>query len=195
MVGLYPNNPHNGGLAALRKAIDTRENKTISTDTLLELTGCVLQNNIFEHSGNIFKQKQDTAIGTKMGSPFAVLFLADLEEQFLASSPLKPFVWWRYIDNIFMIWQYGEENLKNFLENLNSCHPTIKFTADYSYEKINFLDVQLTRCEDRLVTHQYRHASSCHVFHSKMSIPYSQTLRFNRICSEGALFDRRCNEL
>ena len=204
VVGLYPNIPHDGGLAALRKALDARENKTISTDTLLELTGCVLKNNIFEHNGNIFKQKQGTAIGTKMAPPYAVLFLADLEEQFLASSQLKPFVWWRYIDDIFMIWQHGEENLKLFLENLNSCHPTIKFTADYSSEKINFLDVQVTRCDDRLVTdlfvkatdtHQYLHASSCHVFHSKRSIPYSQTLRLNRICSEGALFDRRCNEL
>ena len=75
-----------------------------------------------------------------------------------------------------MILQHREENLKLFLENLNSCHPTIKFTADYSSEKINFLDVQVTRCVDHLVTdlfvkatdtHQCLHASSCHVFHSK----------------------------
>ena len=26
-------------------------------------------------------------------------------------------------------------------------------------------------------------------------LPYSQTLRLNRICSEGVFFDRRCNEL
>ena len=29
-----------------------------------------------------------------------------------------------------MLWQDGEENLKIFLEALNCCHPTIKFTAD-----------------------------------------------------------------
>ena len=44
-------------------------------------------------------------------------------------------------------------------------------------------------------THQYLHASSCHVFHSKKSIPFSQALRFNRICSENAFFDKRFNEL
>ena len=39
-------------------------------------------------------------------------------------------------------------------------------------------------------THQYLHASSCHV-----SIPFSQALRLNRIYSENAFFDKRCNEL
>ena len=44
-------------------------------------------------------------------------------------------------------------------------------------------------------THQYLEASSCHVFHSKRSIPYSQALRLNRICSKGSFFDKRCDEL
>ena len=44
-------------------------------------------------------------------------------------------------------------------------------------------------------THQYLEFSSCHVYHSKKSIPYSQALRFNRICSENRFFDERCNQL
>ena len=38
-------------------------------------------------------------------------------------------------------------------------------------------------------------ASSCHPDHCKTSIPYSQALRLNRICSDTSSFDRRCNEL
>ena len=38
------------------------------------------------------------------------------------------------------------------------------------------------------------HASSCHVYHSK-SIPYSQALHLNRICSENSFYNKRCNEL
>ena len=44
-------------------------------------------------------------------------------------------------------------------------------------------------------THQYLHATSCHAYHSKKSIPYSQALRFNRICSKNQVFDKRCNDL
>ena len=32
--------------------------------------------------------------------------------------------------------------------------------------------------------HQYLHASWCHISHCKKSIPFSQNLRLNRICSE-----------
>ena len=103
VVGLYPNIPHEDGLAALKKHLEKREEKPISTNSLLELTECVLKNNIFEHNESYFKQIQGTAIGTKMAPPYAILFMSELEETFLASSPLKPFVWWRYIDDIFMI--------------------------------------------------------------------------------------------
>ena len=34
VVGLYPFSPHDAGLEALRKALDNRENKNISTDLL-----------------------------------------------------------------------------------------------------------------------------------------------------------------
>ena len=196
--------PHDDGLTALKKALDKRADQSISSESILELADCVLKNNIFEHNSKTFKQKQGTAIGTKMAPPYAILFMSDLEDEFLKNSPLKPFVWWRYIDDIFMIWQHGEAKLQEFLKNLNSCHPTIKFTADHSPEKINFLDVQVIRHGDHLVTdlftkptdtHQYLHATSCHVFHSKRSIPFSQALRLNRICSEGKFFDKRCNQL
>ena len=107
-----------------------------------------------------------------------------------------------YVDDIFMLWQHGEKALKKFLEILNSYHPTIKSTANYS-RKISFLDVEVIK-GNQLVndlyikptdTHRYLHASSCHVFHSKKSIPYSQALRLNRICSENSFFDKRCNDL
>jgi len=139
-----------------------------------------------------------------MAPPYAILFMANLEEKFLSSCELKPFVWWRFIDDIFLIWQHGEESLVEFLANLNDCHNTIKFTSEYSEKSVNFLDVKITRQNDQLITdlfvkptdtHQYLHASSCHVFHSKKAIPYSQALRLNRICSDNSLFDKRCNEL
>ena len=48
-------------------------------------------------------------------------------------SGFQPLVWWCYIDDIFMIWEHGEEELQKFLETLNCYHSTIKFTAEYSW--------------------------------------------------------------
>ena len=73
--------------------------------------------------------------------PMPTFFMGDLEQNLLAQSPLKPLVWWRYIDDIFMIWPHGKEKLNEFVNLLNSSHETIKFTHEVSPSKINFLDV------------------------------------------------------
>ena len=139
-----------------------------------------------------------------MAPTYAIISMDSLEEYILSNSFLKPLVWWRYFDDIFIMWEHGEEELEKFLEILNCYHPTIKFTAEYSRAKINFPDITVIKKGNQFVTylyikltdtHQYLHASSCHVSHCKKSIPLSQALCLNRISSENAFFDKRCNEL
>ena len=69
---------------------------------------------------------------------------------------------------------------------------------------MRFLHVEVIKKGNQLVPdlyikptdiQQYLHASSCHGFYSKKSIPYSPALRINRICSENSFFDKRCNDL
>ena len=125
--------------------------------------------------------------------------MTDLEKRLLSDIDLKPYIWWRYIDDIFLIWEHGEESLKLFLEKINKIHPTIKFTADWSYSSVNFLDVKVIMKDGKIITdlyvkptdtHQYLDSSSCHPYHCKESTPYTQALRLN-----SAFFDQRCNEL
>ena len=91
-----------------------------------------------------------------------------------------------------------------FLEYLNSIHPTIKFTHKYSGESIEFLDVLVKREGNTIHTdlfvkdtdtHQFLHFSSCHPFHTKKGIPYSQAVRMRRICSRDEFFEKRSSDL
>ena len=50
VVGLYPSIPHQDGLDAIRSALSKRDDKTVSTESLLELAKIVLENNVFEHN-------------------------------------------------------------------------------------------------------------------------------------------------
>ena len=100
---------------------------------------------------------------------------------------------------MFFIWEHGEQSLEKFLNKLNTFHPTIKFTAEYSKEPINFLDVNLRLVEGELTTDLFvkptnTHQSS-HGYHCKKGIPCSRTLRLNRIRSDNKSFDKRCNNL
>ena len=152
VVGLYSNIPHGEGLASLPRFLETRHNKQISSDTLTELAEVFLKKNIFEFDEKTFKQKRTIVIGTKLASPYAFLFMADFEEKMLESFEKKPMIWWRYIDDILFIWEHGEESLKVFIEQVNMFHFTIKFTAEYSKEEVNFLDVNIKLIDEELKT-------------------------------------------
>ena len=55
--------PHEEGLEALKGVLEHREDKTISTDTLLELAHVVLKNNFFEFNGDFYQQLRGTPRG------------------------------------------------------------------------------------------------------------------------------------
>ena len=77
VVGLYPNMPQEEGLVSIRKHIDNRENKKVTTDTLVELADMILKNNYSQFLDKIFEQKRGTAVGTKFAPPYSILFMAD----------------------------------------------------------------------------------------------------------------------
>ena len=117
------------------------------------------------------KQLRGTAIETKFAPPYSILFIAELEEETLREVKLKPYLWWRYINDIFFIWEHGEEKLKEFIDVLNKKHPTIKLTTEWSKTQFIFLDVTASLENGKIKTdlyvettriHQYLHSSSCH---------------------------------
>ena len=108
VVGLYPNIPHEEGLSVLRKRLDNRMEKYISSDTLCDLAEVVLKNNNFKFGKKALKQKGGTAIGTKFAPPYSILFMVELEEEILGKAEFKPYLWWRYIDDIYFLWEHGE---------------------------------------------------------------------------------------
>ena len=83
------------------------------------------------------------------------------------------------------------------MDILNRYHPNIKFTSKYSRERTDFLDVEIIKEDNRLITdvfvkstdtHQYLYATCCYVYPSKKSMPHSQALHFNKIYSKNQFF-------
>ena len=204
VVGLYPHIPHEEGLETMKKYLDQRQDKSISTGHLCDLAKIILKNNFFENGSKVYHQKIGTAIGTKFAPPYANLFMAGLEEKLFLNTEFTPFLWLRYLDDIFCIWTQGIDKLKEFFEKLNSFHPTIKFTMEHSLQKIDFLDVTVIKNGSTLETdlfckktdtHQYLHSKSCHRNIYKRSIPYGQAVRLKRICSTEVTLTQRLQQL
>ena len=199
---LYTNIPHEEGISACSEALTSRTVQEPPTHDIIALINYILKKNNFVFGDKHYLQVHGTAMGTRMAPSYANLFMSELEKSLLSRpATAKPSVWWRYIDDIFIIWNHGEEEL---IEDLNTAHPTIKFTANWSYECIPFLDTLVILKDGTLFTdlytkntdtHQYLSAGSCHPHHCKAAIPYSQALRIRRICSFDTDFRKHTDQL
>ena len=114
-------------------------------------------------------------------------------------------IYLRYIDDLFFIWTDTEQELKQFFQELNKVHRTIKFDYKFSTKEINFLDLTIykdnkgtlatkvyTKPTDR---QSYLYRTSAHPEHLIKSIPYGQALRLRIICTEESEFSKACNQL
>ena len=75
------------------------------------------------------------------------------------------YLWWRYIDDIFFLWEHGEEKLRSFINDINENHPTIKITAEWLKTSINFLDVTVSIAEGIIETDLYVKPTDSHQYH------------------------------
>jgi len=117
----------------------------VPTSDLRELMQLILQENSFKLNEKHFVQTHGITRGTKMAVAFPVIFMTDLEKRLLTVSPMKPFVWKRFIDEIFSLWNVPMEEVSIFVNFAKSFHPAIKFTCEMSSERAVFLNTELFR--------------------------------------------------
>ena len=92
---------------------------------------------------NSFLQVNGIAMGTRVAPTYANLFMAHFEAKYLYTykDNSKPRIWFRFIDYIWGIFSGNSVKFQKFVEYLNSIHETMKFTEEFSFEEICFLDV------------------------------------------------------
>ena len=83
-------------------------------------------------------------MGTKMEVAFANIIMGKVESQIRNQSTQKPLAWRRYIDAMFST--STKDKATQFIEQVNSHHPTIKFTAEVS-DTETFLDTNVYKDE------------------------------------------------
>ena len=160
----------------------------------------VLILNNFVFNGVNYLQKMGVAMGTRSAPNFSNVFMGYFEKRFVYKCKwFKRFIksWWRYIDDIFMLWKGPKNHLEDFLSYLNEVHPSIKFEWKISKKEVSYLDCDVIRYNNRLKTDDHQKPTDCHPYldytsahpsHFKSSIPYSQALRLRRICKDTTTF-------
>ena len=90
--------------------------------------------------------------------------MTKFEEKYVYTYPLPSKLWKRFIDDIFMIWPHGMDSLLKFIDNLNTVHPTIKFTSDISDTEMSFLDLKIYIQQSQLHAKLYTKSTDRHMY-------------------------------
>ena len=115
----------------------------------MELLKLVLQSMNFTFNDEHYLQVGGTAMGTGVAPNYANLFVDRFETKDSDGWDKKPLLWLRFIDDIFMIWIHGLDELQKCIKYLNAIHPKIKFTYEHSEKSIDFLDTTVKIDSDR----------------------------------------------
>ena len=81
-------------------------------------------------------------MGTICAPGYANIFMKNFELKYIypyIKDKTKMFL--RFIDVLLMTWTGSEQELRDFMSELNKKHPSIKFEFKYSQTKTEFLDV------------------------------------------------------
>lgn len=165
-------------------------------ELILKLLEICLRNNDFEFANEFFVQTLGTAMGKAFAPNLANLYLLKFDEAIFNGFPIKPLLFFRYIDDTFFVWPSTLERLKLFQDFVNNILPDITVSFNAKNRIIEFLDTYIYKVQvahntvlrtrvffKNTDTHQLLHKLSFHPTHTCRGILKSQLIRFTRICS------------
>ena len=151
---------------------------------------------------NAFLMSMDiTSMYTNIPQEEGITIVCNAYENFYSVN--KPLPWKRFIYEVFCLWDTNKEEIEHFIEQANSYHPTIKFTAEVSQLETTFLDTTVYKGERfekepilDVRTHykptetlQYTNYNSCHPAGVKKGFVKGEALRLLRTNSSKVMFE------
>ena len=204
VTSLYTNVPLLGAKRAVAKGMSSRPRDALPrTSSIIKLIDLIFTRNVFTFSDGqelkYYVQKNGISMGSKCSPSLACIYMGEFERTHVYTYKNKPFLWLRYIDDVFLIWTHGEELFNEFLAHLNSRVSTIKFTGSLSpiHKGREYLDTSVYIENNKLISKlfikptnalSYLHRDSFHAKSTFSSLPLGEFIRARRNCTHTEIF-------
>ena len=194
---LYTNINTTMGVQAVRSLFQQHPDNNRPDQDILQLLQISLDSNDFLFNNKQYLQTSGTAMGKKFAPAYANIYMAEWEREALSKCPLQPSFYYRFLDDIIGAWPHDIKHFTEFINILNSHHPSITVKYIIDPQQIHFLDTTVyfqpintthkslqTRVYFKPTdTHALLHKHSYHPKHTFKGIVKSQIIRFHRISS------------
>ena len=140
----------------LRNDASLGQRTSFPVEDIVDLLSFCLNTTYFVFEGTYYQQVIGTAMGSPVSAVIANLVMEDVEQRALASIPVNPSFWKRFVDDVISAVSVNEIDV--LLQHLNSIEPSIQFTVERETDrKLGFLDTCVHRAiEGKLKTDVYR---------------------------------------
>jgi hypothetical protein len=163
VVGLFPNIPLEVAFESMESFLSNSTLPANEQKILLEMSKICMNQNQFKFRGNFYQQKSGVSIGNSASPMLSDFFMNHFERE-IEKEVWFPRFWVRYVDGILAI---VKRNMADeILRKLNEKYPTIQFTKEKQNGKIPFLDLKISRKENKEVEFEiYRKPIGADSFH------------------------------
>ena len=115
---------------------------------------CTTEVPFWDIGGKMYVQSDGVTMGSPLGPTFAIFFMSEIETRALANITIKPNIYGRYIDDIFLL---CDENTLNTLKDEMIIISGLNFTDETAVNnKLPFLNVLVEKEGERFKTVVYR---------------------------------------
>ncbi|CAH2246455.1 Hypothetical predicted protein [Pelobates cultripes] len=181
--------PHIDGIMAKRQVLcNSPIYRGPPFEFVLELLSLILHNNHFRFEEQWYLQVAGTYMGSSVAPMYANAYMYVYEIQHILS-PYEDHITGYYHYDLLIIWKGTQVEAQQMMETLNHLPSPIRFTANISTDKVQYLDLELS-CGPNGIEHTLfskptdhttlLHAHSAHPTALKKSIPKAQFQRVIR---------------
>ena len=111
----------------------------MSGKDIIHLLSFCLKTTQFAYNDTHYQQVSGTAMRSPVSAVISNMVMEDVEQRALATSPVKPFFWKRYVDDVISAVSGSEA--ERLLSHLNSVEPSIQFSLEHEKDRqLPFLD-------------------------------------------------------
>jgi hypothetical protein len=118
----------------------------------------ILDHSAVSYNETVYQQIDGIPMGTNCAVELANLYVLLFVELELWKRQSFKHVrcWYRYIDDVFMIWKGTKEELLLFIQEVNQICPKISFTHEMSFKEIPFLDLMVKKVDNKIAFQCYQ---------------------------------------
>ena len=141
-----------------------QENMNVTSESILKALDLCLSSNFFSFNDKVYQQEGGVGTGIKLAPPYACLGMGKFETMAFSSNTIlleKILLWKRFIDDVRRLFKRSKDEHDQFVSWLNSLLPgVIKFKYEFSFTRVEFLDLEIYVKDGKLETSLYTKPSN-----------------------------------